>query len=167
MIKTKLHILLIVLMPIIMLSQENKLEGFDNLVDKTWIADGKWSNGSKFKQEIHFSYDLNKAIVISDSKGYTNEAQTEYGNRNHGVRKYNSKEDKIEFWEFDVFGGVTKGTVEFKDKNIFYHYKYGESIVTDCWEYVDDATYQFTVGSYNDGKWDAIYLQTEFKLKDE
>ena len=167
MIKLKTYLLFILCLPLVVMSQENRLYGFDNLVDKIWIADGKWSNGSKFKQEVTYSYDLNKTIVIANSKGFTNQAQTEYGNRNHGVRQYNAKEDKVEFWEFDVFGGVTKGTVEFKDKTIFYHYKYGESMVTDCWKYVDDNTYKFTVGSYKDGEWEAVYLQTEFKLKNK
>ena len=163
----KTYLLLFVLMPLVVFSQDNKLHAFSNLVNKTWVANGEWSNGSKFKQEIEYTYDLNKTLVIANSKGYTNEEQTEYGNRNHGIRQYNTKENKIEFWEFDVFGGVTKGHVEIKDKNIFYHYKYGESIVTDCWQYIDGSTYKFIVGSYEDGKWATIYLQTEFKLKEE
>ncbi len=165
MIKTYTYLLLILLMPISIVGQDNKLESFDNLVGKTWVANGEWSNGSKFKQEISFNYDLNKTLIITNSKGYTNQEQTEYGNRNHGIRQYNSKNDKIEFWEFDVFGGVTQGTVEVIGNSIFYHYKYGESIVTDCWEYIDDSTYKFIVGSYKDGQWEAVYIQTEFKLK--
>ena len=159
--------ILIFILPILVYGQENKLNGFDNLVNKTWLADGEWSNGTQFKQEITFNYDLNKTIVVTNSKGFTNQAQTEYGNRNHGIRQYNAKENKIEFWEFDVFGGVTQGVVEFTDKHIYYNYKYGESMVTDCWEYIDDETYKFIVGSYKDGKWEAVYLQTEFKLKNE
>ena len=165
MIKIQAHIVLMFLLSLTIWSQENKLQGFDNLVNKTWIANGEWSNGTKFKQEVHFTYDLNKSLVIVNSKGFINQEQTEYGNRNHGVRQYNAKEDEIEFWEFDVFGGVTKGTVEFKDKDIVYRYNYGESVVTDYWEYIDSETYNFTVGSYKDGKWEALYLQTEFKLK--
>lgn len=159
------YILLFALIPIAVFSQDNKLHGFDHLVDKTWVANGKWSNDTQFKQEVSFNYDLNKTLIIANSKGFTNQEQTEYGNRNHGIRQYNAKEDKVEFWEFDIFGGVTKGVVEFKGKNIYYHYKYGESTVTDCWEYIDDETYKFTVGSYKEDKWEAVYLQTEFKLK--
>ena len=164
MIKTKLALFLF-LVPLVMCSQDHKLQGFDHLVNKTWVANGKWSNGDVFKQEVSFNYDLNKTIVITNSKGFINQDKSEYGNRNHGVRQYNAKEDKIEFWEFDVFGGVTQGTVEIKGKDIYYHYSYGESLVTDCWKYVDDKTYRFTVGSYKDGKWGAIYIQTDFKLK--
>ncbi|MBC2844077.1 hypothetical protein [Winogradskyella flava] len=166
MIKTKTYLVLF-LMPLLVWSQDNKLDGFDNLVDKTWIAKGEWSNGYEFKQEVSYNYDLNKMIVVAKSKGFTNEAQTEYGSRNHGIRKYDAEKDTIEFWEFDVFGGVTQGTVEFKDMGIFYHCKYGKAMVSDCWEYVDDRTYKFTLGSYKDGQWKAVYLQAEFKLKEE
>lgn len=167
MIRLKTYMLLLALAPIMLFCQDNKLKIFENLVDKSWVANGEWSDGTEFRQEISFNYDLNKTIVITKSKGFTNQSQTEYGNRNHGVRQYNAKDDKIEFWEFDVFGGVTQGKVEFIDKNLFYHYKYGESIITDCWEYVDDKTYRFIVGSYKDGKWESIYLQTEFEQKNE
>lgn len=165
MINIKTFIFLVFLMPLVGLSQENELNGFDHLINKTWIAVGEWPNGMNFKQEVSFSYDLNKTLVIANSKGYTNQEQTEYGNRNHGVRQYNASKNKVEFWEFDVFGGVTKGIVEFEAKDILYHYEYGESNFTDYWQYIDDKTYKFTVGNYKDGKWEAIYLQTEFKLK--
>ncbi|BAO75353.1 hypothetical protein [Winogradskyella sp. PG-2] len=158
---------LIILIPLLGVSQGSQLLGFENLVNKTWFAEGEWSNGTKFKQEVTFAFDLNKSIIKADSKGYTNQEQTEYGNRNHGIRQYNSNKGKIEFWEFDIFGGVTQGIVTIENNNIWYSYKYGESTVTDCWEYIDDETYRFTVGSYKEGKWQAIYLQTEFKLKNE
>jgi len=165
MIEIKKYLLLIILMPLLVVSQANELQGFENLVNNTWVANGEWSNGSQFKQEVHYTFSLNKTIIIADSKGFTNQEQTEYGNRNHGIRQYNATKNTIEFWEFDVFGGVTQGTVKIKGKDIWYRYNYDETTVTDCWEYVDDATYNFTVGTYKDGKWDAIYLKTVFKLK--
>ena len=167
MVKIKIYIFLCALLPLSICSQENKLKGFDNLVDKTWVANGTWSNGSEFKQEVSFHYELNKTLVITNSKGFIDESQLEYGNRNHGVRQYNAEKDQVEFWEFDIFGGLTTGTVELTDNDILYHYKYGESIITDHWEYIDSNRYRFTVGTYKDGTWEAIYLQTEFKLKKE
>ena len=167
MININKYLILFFLMPLFVIGQANQIQGFENLVNKTWIADGEWSNGSQFKQEVYYSYSLNKTIVIADSKGFTNQEQTEYGIRNHGIRQYNKTKNTVEFWEFDVFGGVTKGTVEIIDKNICYRYIYGEATVTDFWEYVNDSTYNYTVGIYKDDKWDAIYLQTVFKLKKE
>lgn len=143
-------------------AQENSLSGFTNLIGKTWKAEGTWADGSKFKQEIDFKYSLEKNAVITQSKGYTNKEQTTYGNRNHGIRKYDASSKSIKFWEFDVFGEVTEGTVTIKGKNLYYQYNYESTIVTDAWEYVDDNTYNFKVGNYTDNKWEQIYLETQF-----
>ncbi|SHG35175.1 hypothetical protein SAMN04488116_1106 [Flagellimonas flava] len=143
-------------------SQENQLSFFEPLVGKTWSAEGNWGDGSKFKQDITFRYDLGQTLVIADSNGYTNKEQTIYGPRNHGLRKFDAASNTIKFWEFDVFGGVTEGTVTAKGKDIVYTYAYGESLVTDYWEFVDDNTYNFIVGSYENGEWKQKYLSTQF-----
>ena len=145
--------------------QHDKLAIFDNLIGKTWKADGKWGDGSQFKQETTFQFGLDSMLVVAKSKGFTNREQTVYGSRNHGIRKYDAKTNSIKFWEFDIFGGTTKGTVKTKGKDIIYTYAYGESVVTDYWAYVDDYTYDFTVGSYEDGEWKQTYLATQFKAK--
>ncbi|PRX55201.1 VOC family protein [Flagellimonas meridianipacifica] len=142
--------------------QENYLSFFDGLIGKTWKAEGNWGDGSKFSQEITFEYVLDGTLVIAKSKGFTDKEQTKFGNRNHGIRKYNPETKAIEFWEFDVFGGLTKGTVTTENRNIVYSYRYGESIVTDMWEYIDENTYNFKVGNYVDGYWKQVYLSTQF-----
>ncbi|MBW1294390.1 hypothetical protein [Aquimarina litoralis] len=144
-------------------AQESNLEIFQNLMNKEWKAEGKWGNGTVFKQEIIFKYDLNNTLVIARSKGFTNQEQTEYGWRNHGIRKFDTKSKTLRFWEFDIFGGVTEGKIIIDGKNILYQYQYGESLVTDMWEYVDDNTYNFKVGSYENKTWKQIYLETQFK----
>ncbi|WP_223826539.1 VOC family protein [Flagellimonas sp. S3867] len=146
---------------------QESLSVFENLIGKSWYAEGAWGNGTKFKQEIVFEYDLGGTLVISNAKGFTNQEQTTYGARNHGIRKFHKESNTIEFWEFDVFGGVTKGTVKADGKDIIYTYAYGESVVTDYWEYVDDQTYNFTVGSYENGQWKQVYLKTQFKAENE
>ncbi|MDY8136566.1 hypothetical protein [Aquimarina sp. 2201CG5-10] len=144
-------------------AQKSDLSMFKNLIGKEWKAEGKWGDGTKFKQETIFMFDLNKTIVIAKSKGFTNQEQTQYGWRNHGIRKYDATTKTFKFWEFDVFGGVTKGEIKFEGKNLIYQYQYGKSLVTDMWEYVDDNTYNFKVGDYTDGKWKQVYLETQFK----
>lgn len=144
-------------------AQSPALSIFEPLIGKTWKAEGTWGDGSQFKQEITFAYDLGQTLVVSHSKGFTNQEQTTYGDRNHGIRKYDAQTQSLVFWEFDVFGGVTKGTVVQKGKDIVYTYQYGDSRVTDYWQYVDANTYNFTVGSYKDGNWEQTYLQTQFK----
>ncbi|KAA1244562.1 hypothetical protein [Aquimarina sp. RZ0] len=149
----------------VILGQESNLSIFKNLVGKEWKAEGKWSDGSKFKQETIFTFDLNNTIIIAKSKGFIDKKQSKYGWRNHGIRKFDSKTKTIKFWEFDVFGGLTQGEVIINDKNMFYQYQYGESLVTDMWEYVDDYTYNFKVGNYRDGVWKELYLETQFKAE--
>lgn len=141
---------------------QKKLEKFEPLMGRTWTASGKWGDGSKFKQEISFTYGLDSTIIITNAKGFTNKEQTAYGDRNHGIRKFDTTSKTYKFWEFDVFGGLTQGTVVFKDKDILYHYDYGGTPVTDAWEYVDQNTYNFKVGSYNHGAWEQVYLDTQF-----
>ncbi|WP_435625471.1 VOC family protein [Flagellimonas sp.] len=146
-------------------AQQNELSIFEALTEKTWKAEGNWGDGSKFKQEIIFTFSLDSTLVIAKSKGYIDKEQTVFGDRNHGIRKYNPNSNTIEFWEFDVFGSVTKGTVKAEGKNIYYTYAYGESTVTDLWEYVDANTYNYKVGDYQNGKWNQVYLSTQFNAE--
>lgn len=153
------------LLPMLAIGQDGDLSAFKNLVNKTWSAQGEWANGQEFKQEVSFRFDLENTVIITNSKGFVNKEQTKYGNRNHGVRHYDKTSKSIKFWEFDVFGNVTTGTVITQGKNIMYQYKYGDDLVTDMWEYVDDSTYNFKVGTYTNGKWEHIYLSSVFKEK--
>ncbi|MDG5490885.1 hypothetical protein [Psychroserpens sp. SPM9] len=162
--QTKFLVLFLIL-PIITIGQDRDLSAFRPLVDKTWVAEGKWENGTEFKQEVNFHYDLDNSIVIANSKGFVNQEQTKYGPRNHGVRQYDKASKSFKFWEFDVFGNVTTGTVVFQGKNILYHYKYGDLMMTDMWEYVDESIYNFKVGIYANGNWEQYYLNTVFKAK--
>ncbi len=143
-------------------AQQSKLVLFDNLIGKTWKAEGNWGDGSKFKQEIKFQYSLDSTLVITNALGYTNKEQTTYGPRNHGVRSFDAESNTIKFWEFDIFGGVTEGTVKNVGKDIVYIYAYGESTVTDYWQYVDAYTYNFTIGDFENGLWKQKYLTTQF-----
>jgi len=162
--QTKL-ILFFLLFPMFCIGQTRDLSAFRDLVDKTWSAEGKWENGTEFKQDISFHYDLENTVVITNSKGFVDKEQTQYGNRNHGIRQYDKESKSIRFWEFDVYGNVTTGTVITQGKNILYQYKYGDAMVTDMWEYVDKSTYNFKVGTYINGKWETLFLNTIFKEK--
>ncbi len=155
--------ILFILFPIIVIGQDTKLSMFQNIVGKTWKAEGSWGDGSKFYQETYFHYDLDSLIVLAESTGFVDLNQTKLGKRNHGIRQYDAISEEILFWEFDIFGGLTKGSVFQDGKNIIYQYKYGDSKVTDMWEYVNDTTYNFKVGEYKNGNWSQIYLTSQFK----
>lgn len=143
-------------------AQQRALSVFEPLMGRTWEANGTWGDGTNFKQEIAFEYSLDSTLVITQSKGFTNQEQSRYGHRNHGIRKLDNASNTIVFWEFDVFGGVTQGKVTCEGKNIYYQYPYGESVVTDLWEFIDHNTYNFIVGDYSEGEWKQKYLETQF-----
>lgn len=159
----RIILFLLFIIPITLFSQNNKLEFFEALIDKTWKAEGKWGDGSTFKQELNYQYALDSTLIICNTKGFIDKKQTIFGERSHGIRKYDNAKNEIQFWEFDIFGGTTKGTVEKIDSDILYQYKYGEAIVTEIWEYLDDSTYNYQVGQYHEGKWEQIFLSTQFK----
>lgn len=156
---------LLLLASTISFSQTTELTAFDNLIKKTWEAEGTWSDGSKFKQEIYMGYDLDRNIVLVKTRGFINEEQTLFGKRNHGIRMYDKTSGSFKFWEFDIFGGVTEGSFKFVGKDLYYTYNYGETTVTDVWEYVDDYTYNFKVGVYDGTDWTQLFLETTYNAR--
>lgn len=160
----KLHLLLCII-PLLLNAQENPLEMFKPLEGYIWCAEGKWGDGSNFKQEISLKFSLDNKIVKVESLGYTNKEQTEFGPRNHGIRQYDNKLRKIRFWEFDIFGNMTEGTVLQEGKNIIYNYDYGGTKLTEIWIYKNERTYDFVVGVYENGIWEQKFLETTFKGK--
>ena len=143
-------------------AQQNPLSAFQPLIGKTWKAEGNWGNGTQFKQEVTFSFDLNKSVVVAKSKGFINQEQSQYGDRNLGIRQYDPASKEIKFWEYDVFGGLTEGTVELKDQSFYYHYEYGGTNLTDAWEFINDSTFHFKVGLKEGESWKTVYLETQF-----
>ncbi|WP_109829673.1 hypothetical protein [Reichenbachiella versicolor] len=153
---------IILFLPIGLKAQENPLSIFKPLENYIWTAEGNWGDGSQFKQVISLEFSLNDKIVKVESKGFIDTAQTQFGSRNHGVRQYDQKAKAIRFWEFDVFGNLTEGTVEKEDRDIIYKYVYGGTSVTEIWKYKSDTTYGFIVGIYEDGEWKQKFLETQF-----
>ncbi|MEQ9063924.1 MAG: hypothetical protein RIE58_07090 [Vicingaceae bacterium] len=148
--------------PIILFGQKSELLMFNNLVEKTWKAEGNWADGSKFYQEISMQYSLDSTIIVVNSIGFIDLEQTKLGLRNHGIRQFDNESNRINFWEFDIKSELTKGIVFSEGNNIIYQYDYNGSIVTDMWEYVDDSTYNFKIGNYEDGLWKLLFLSTKF-----
>lgn len=151
------------LFSVLTFGQNNNLSMFNNLIGKTWKAEGKWNNGDKFLQEIQINSSLNGSIIMTESIGFIDKDLTKLGLRNYGIRQFDKASNTVKFWEFDVFGGLTQGIVITARKNIIYHYNYGNLKVTDMWEFVDNSTYNFKVGEYKNGQWIKIFLETQFK----
>ena len=147
--------------------QDKVLGIFEPLTDRIWKAEGKWADGSDFRQEIEFRYSLDSTLVIAESKGFVDKEQTKFGLRNHGIRQYDKESKKIRFWEFDVFGGFTEGEILVMGEDFYYSYSYGNTTITDAWIKLDDNTYRFVVGTYVDNQWKQKYLETVFSSKTE
>lgn len=147
-------------------AQNPGLEAFENLAGRTWVANGKWKDGSIFKQEVSLKYALDSTLVIAETRSFTDEQQKEFGIRNHGIRKYDATKGEILFWEFDIFNNLTEGKVIVEGKNIYYIYTYGRTLVTDGWEYIDADTYRLKVGIRAGGDWETTYLDIEVKAAD-
>lgn len=145
--------------------QQDPLSAFDNLINKTWLIEGQWENGMNFKQETTFNKTLEGNLIIAESMGYINQEQTKWGKRNHGVRRYDTETQQLEFYEYDAFGGLTQGVIKVEGKDLIYVYAYGEQMLADKWQYISDEEYKFIVGTYNNGKLDMILLEGKATVK--
>ncbi|MEM9917629.1 MAG: DUF4440 domain-containing protein [Bacteroidota bacterium] len=164
--KVTFSLWMVLVLHISLFAQDSPLSPFDALVGKTWVAEGQWADGSVFKQEVVFEYDLNKQVVKAHSMGFTDEVRTVWGARSHGIRQWDAEKQQIVFWEFDTFGGLTQGTVQTDSSGFYYEYEYGDGAqknqLTDAWEQIDPYTYSFKVGVRSNDQWQEVYLQTKF-----
>jgi hypothetical protein len=135
---------------------------FSPLVGKTWRAAGKWWSGVEFRQEVRFDWNLEKQIVVAAGKGFIEPPTQAWGQRNFGTRYWNKEENTFQFSNHELSGGKTEGTITLKDGDIYYHYDYNGIQMTDLWEKVDEKTYNFKVGLFEDGKWTKEFLNTQF-----
>ena len=163
-----LFLILLVIVPLVGFTQnQSDLDSFSNLIDGKWLTEGEWANGAKFKQEIDFEWGLNRKIVKVKTYGTVDPKTGEYGLRNEGIRAWNTKDSVIQFWEFDIFGGVTKGICYFKDKNLHYEYEYHGERLKESWLFVDENTYQYQIVNLVNGKSDKMYMKSTYHRMSE
>ena len=159
----KLIILLAPLFYTNLLFAQSPMSAFDNLIGSKWILEGEWGNGQKFKQEYEFEWSLGKKMVKVKTFGTINIETGEYGLRNEGVRFWQKDEEKILFYEFDVYGGATDGLCTTEGNNIYYTYEYQGGIFKDSWIFQNKDTYQLTIESIEDGKRKELYQTSIIK----
>ena len=147
--------------------QEQSFQVLSQLIGGKWLAEGQWSNGSPFKQEMIYEWGLNHTIIKVKTYGTTDHETGAFGLRNEGIRAWDATQNKLLFWEFDVFGGITSGHCLIEGQNIYYEYVYsqnGESnTFRDAWTRIDENTYVYKVGIYKDEQWKAVFLESSFK----
>lgn len=164
----RLFLILIPLFFSSIIKSQNTLQIFDDFIGKKWVANGTWKDGSTFKQELTFTKDLNGRIIKVQTNGFINSENTAWGKRNFGVRYWDEKSQKILFIEFDVFGGVTTGTA-FSNAHgdLLYQYPYHGMLLTERFKKIDDNSYQYIIGTYEDSTFTEQFLSTEYKVRDD
>lgn len=133
--------------------------------------EAKWPNGQVFKQEVIYEWALNKKLLKVKTYGTINPETGEYGLRNEGFRAWDSETEKILFWEFDIFGGITSG--ECVLENGAYHFEYFYKIndevrkMRDSWTPVDENSYKYEVVMREGGAWSKVLLSEIMKRQAE
>ncbi len=144
------------------LTAQNDLYAFDNLINKTWRTDTNWKSENPFFQEITFEYALDSTLILTKTKGYIDKAQTKIGDRNFGVRQFDKSKNTIYFVEYDIFGGKTEGHVKYKNRSLVYTYIYGDLELTEKWIYINPTTYEYKIGVWTNNQWETLFLESKF-----
>jgi len=142
---------------------QSSLSAFENLVGSKWEVVGRWSNGEDFRQEYLFEWSLDKNLVKVQTYGTINMLTGEYGLRNEGIRVWKEGEGKIQFYEFDIFGGVTEGICTIDGESIIYEYNYQGLALKESWIFKDKNTYEYIVESLENGKRKELYQTSTIK----
>ena len=150
---------------------EMQMDAFETLVGGKWKAEGKWLNGNPFKQEVQFFWELDHNIIKVETKGFLDDNGEEFGLRSEGIRAWDSKDNSAKFWEFDIFGEITSGSCIIEENgNIHYQYEFNldgsEAIFRDSWTKLNEDTFRYKVGIYENGKWKSVYLDTTFRREE-
>lgn len=137
-----------------------------------WKAEGKWKDGTPFKQEVSYSWAEDEETVNMVTKSYLDSTFTDFGKFSDGVHKWDTLSNSITFQVKDIHGNVIDGNVRTKVKTIMYEYVYENELgvktyMTDALIWIKPDKYMFKVGTMKDGEWEEVYLETYFfKKKD-
>lgn len=83
--------------------------------------------------------------------------------RNHGIRQYDESTGEIRFWEFDVLGGVTEGTVTGDGRDLVYEYGYGDYRIRERLVYRGERHYELIINSLPE-KEDDYLLRVDLRV---
>lgn len=149
-------------------SKEEMYKIYSNFVGGKWVTQGKWKGGADFHQEVTVQMELTRNIFTVKTRDYIDSKKFEDAVRNYGIRAWDQKEEKMKFWEFDVFGGIITGEVVVEGNNVYLVYEYpdksgGTKLLADVWIYVDKNTYIYKVCDFADGKPGKEYLSSTYK----
>ena len=158
-------------LPFSILAQGNiMLMPFEPLMNATWKAEGKWKDGTPFKQEVSYSWAEDHESVNMVTNSYLDTTFTDFGKFSDGVHKWDTISNSISFHVKDIHGNVIDGKVRTKVKTIMYEYVYENELgvktyITDALIWVKPDKYMFKVGTMKDDVWEEVYLETYFFKK--
>lgn len=146
--------------------EQSPLQALKPLLGGTWVTKGKWKNGADFHQEVTFRRELSGNLITSETKDLIDSKSFEDSVRNYGVIGYKKEKTEIVFYNFDVFGGITEGTITTSENNIFFTYDYAiDGVVqslTDAWLFIEKDKYEFRVGILKNGTWEKVFISNTF-----
>lgn len=163
---TALFILFV--LPFSLFAQGNiMLMPFEALMNAEWKAEGKWKDGTPFKQEVSYSWADNEETVNMVTKNYLDSTFTDFGKFSDGIHTWDTLTNSIKFQATDIKGNVVDGSVRTKQKTIMYEYvTLGENdmktYMTDALIWIKPDKYMFKVGTMKEDEWQEVLLETYF-----
>jgi hypothetical protein len=143
---------------------------FEALMNAEWKAEGKWKDGTPFKQEVSYSWAEDHESVNMVTKSYLDTTFTDFGKFSDGVHKWDTISNSITFQVNDIHGNVIEGDVKTKQKTIMYKYVLENELgvktyMTDALIWIKPDKYMFKVGTMKDDEWEEVMLETYFFKK--
>ena len=143
---------------------------FEALMNAEWKAEGKWKDGTPFKQEITYRWGSQEQDVRMETKSYLDTTFTKFGVFSEGTHEWDTVSNSITFSVKDIHGEVIEGNVRTKIKTILYEYVYENELgvktyLTDALIWIKPDKYLFKVGTMKDDEWEDVYLEAYFFKK--
>jgi len=161
----KLYFSIFIFFVAINIKAQKPLDTFFNLINGTWVSEGRQLGGHEGTTKKIYEWGLNENLV--KVKTYTTDPKTlKFYLRNEGVRFWRVKDSLVLFYEFDAFGEMTEGIVTFNENDIHYDYEYEGYKLRDSWIYVNGDTYKYIVGVWEDEAWKEKFHESQFIRED-
>lgn len=158
----------IIVFPFGLLAQGNiMLMPFEPLMNATWKAEGKWKDGTPFKQEINYAWSDDNETVELVTKSYLDTSFTTFGVYSQGVIAWDTLTNSIAFKLTETNGNVIDGKVKTKQKTILYEYVLENELgmktyLTDALIWIKPDKYLLKVGRLEKDEWEDVYLEAYF-----
>ena len=143
---------------------------FAPLMDATWKAEGKWKDGTPFKQEINYSWENDGENVKMETKSYLDTNYSVFGHFSDATVTWDTISNSIKFHLEDIHGTVIDGGIKNSQKSIHFNYDYVakngiKTYMTDALIWIKPDKYMFKVGVLEKDEWKEVYLETYFFKK--